>query len=254
MTKINRRNIQIVLGCLWFLDGALQLQHQMFTSAFATQVINPAVQGQATWISGPANFWVHMFLTHPAIFNSLIALTQLGLGVLILWRRTAKWGLVASVFWGLFVWSIGEGYGGLFTGQALLLSGAPGAALLYSIIGIGVLPTKSDNDRPADWLVYIWLTVWVGGTALMLQSAATSQNLSAMLASMAQGAPGWLGSLDLHAASLLISAGWILVPILILQIFAGLAAILSRRWRISGIWVGVVLSLIFWVVGQSLCG
>ena len=42
----NRRHLQIALGVLWLLDGALQAQAFMFTRGFAVHVIAPAGQGQ----------------------------------------------------------------------------------------------------------------------------------------------------------------------------------------------------------------
>ncbi|HTB49203.1 MAG TPA: hypothetical protein VK712_03915, partial [Verrucomicrobiae bacterium] len=60
--KITKRHIQIALGLLWLLDGALQLQHQMFTSAFANNVIAPAGQGQLGIVSGPIHLAVRIIL------------------------------------------------------------------------------------------------------------------------------------------------------------------------------------------------
>src|ERR1700685_4362951 len=45
------RGVQIALGLFWILDGLLQLQHQMFSKAFVTQVIAPASQGQPHFVS-----------------------------------------------------------------------------------------------------------------------------------------------------------------------------------------------------------
>ena len=120
--KITRRGIQIALGFLWLLDGALQLQPRMFTANFANNVIAPAAQGQPGFVSGPMHFFIHIFLLQPALFNTLVAITQLCIGALILYRRTAKFGLLSSVVWGLFVWYMGEGFSGLASGHTLLLN------------------------------------------------------------------------------------------------------------------------------------
>jgi hypothetical protein len=127
--RSSKRSIQVALGLLWLLDGLLQLQPRMFTSDFATQVITPAVQGQPRFVSGFMHIGLHIFLIHPALFNSIIALIQLGLGVLILWKPSRKHGLALSVVWALFVWSGGEGFGGIFSAHTSIAMGAPGAAL-----------------------------------------------------------------------------------------------------------------------------
>jgi len=258
--NITKRNIQIALGGLWFLDGALQLQHQMFTANFANDVITPAADGQPRFISGPMHFFIHVFLLQPVICNALIALVQLGLGVLILKKSTAKFGLTASIFWGLFVWYIGEGLGGLATGQTSLLIGAPGAALIYAIIALGVLPSApgddKDRSRPAVWLAFVWAILWLGGAVLQFVNGQnTTAELSSMIAGMADGAPGWLAALDIHTASFLQqhTGNWFIGMLIILQAIVGFCVLMRRRVRTAAIAIGIVVSLIFWVSGQS-CG
>lgn len=252
----NKRKVQIVLGLLWLLDGALQLQPKMFTAHFANDVIAPAAAGQPAFVSSPIHFMLHIFLLQPALFNTLIALTQLGIGALILWKRTVKLGLLGSIFWGLFVWYMGESLGGLFGGGASLLMGAPGAALLYSIISLGIWPTKSEDDRPAYWLAIVWAVLWLGGAALQVSGGQdTAAGLSAMIAGMASGAPGWLAALDTHVANFVQSQGsWLVVLLIILQALIGLVILTGRHLRAAAVALGIALSLIFWFVGQSLGG
>lgn len=123
--KINIRNLQIVLGLLWLLDGIFQLQPKMFTSAFAHNVIAPAAQGQPGFVYALMHFAVHLVLLQPAVFDVLFALIQLSLGALIIYKKTTKFGLMASAVWAFIVWSSGKGFDGIFSGHTLLLIGAP---------------------------------------------------------------------------------------------------------------------------------
>lgn len=255
---ITKRKVQLALGALWFIDGLLQLQHQMFTASFVNNVIAPAADGQPRFVNGGMHFGIHIFLLHPAIFNAFVALIQLGLGVLILWKRTARFGLIASVGWGLFVWYMGEGLGGLMSGQTSLLMGAPGAALLYAVIALGVLPAKSESSeeasRPASWLAYAWLILWLGGAVLQLVNGQnTAADLASMVRGMADGAPGWLAALDLHTANWLQSqSNWLILLLVTVQAAIGFLVLLPRYVRAGAITAGIILSLVFWVVGQSL--
>ncbi len=255
--KITRRTIQIPLGLLWLLDGALQLQRQMFTHNFATQVIGPNAQNQPLVIRGPIHFAVHTILLHPSLWDGFFALIQISLGILILIKRTTIYGLVGSVIWGLTVWYIGEGLGGLFNGHASLLMGAPGAALLYAIIALGVLPTKStknkDAMRPASWLTIVWAVIWLGGASLQLmQGQNTARGLSTMISSMASGAPGWLAALDNSVARHLASAGEsAIIGLVIVQALIGILILLPRPWRTLAVFSGSIVTLCFWSVGQA---
>lgn len=280
------------LGMLWLLDGALQLQHQMFTGSFATQVIAPAIQGQPEFVAGPMRFGMHLFLMHPAIFNALFALTQLGLGLLVLWKRTTKLGLLLSVPWGMIVWAFGEGYGGIFSGHTLLLMGAPGAVILYVLLALAVLPSKT-HKQTAYWLALIWLVIWIGGGVYQLLPGQNSTTeVASMIAGSVQGAPGWLASLDTHTAAAISTLGktngnrsvqpetsmdmtagqmthmsnqsyvssqsdpgglYILLFAMV-QFGIGIGVLFAGRWRASVIVLGIALSILFWVVGESLGG
>jgi len=293
MVRLSKRGVQIALGVLWLLDGALQFQHQMFTSSFATQVIAPAADGQPKLVSGPIHFGMHMFLLHPALFNTLFALTQLAIGALILWKRTAKLGLLGSVAWGLVVWAFGEGYGGIFSSHTLLLMGAPGAVILYVLLALAVLPSlASKRTQTAYWLVLVWLALWVGGGIYQLLPGQNSiPDVSSMIEMNAQGAPSWLATVDTHTVKAIDKlghghsrtyaqgdgmdmtmaqmthmtsepyvqtnadpGGLYILLFAVLQIAIGIGVLFGGVWRRKAVGLGIALSLVFWVVGQSLGG
>jgi hypothetical protein len=283
--KITRRGIQLSLGLLWLLDGVLQLQHQMFTASFANNVIAPVAQGQPIIVSGPIHSAVHILLMHPALFNTCFALIQLSLGALILWKRTSRSALITSVFWALLVWYLGEGLGGILSGHALLLMGAPGAAVIYGILAIGTLtlddkkPTAKNDLKPAAGLAVVWAVLWVGGAIYQLLPGQNNvSDVSAMISSNVSGAPGWLASLDIHTANVIQGIGnqtasmsgmhmsanqmanmptsqtsgyWFILLLASVQLLIGLAIFLSGRGRKIAVASGIVLSLVFWAVGQS---
>jgi hypothetical protein len=268
--RITRRGVQLALAFLWLLDGILQLQHQMFTSAFATQVIAPAAAGQPHFITAVIHFGIRVFLTHPAIWNALIAAVQLDIGLLLIWKRTIRLGLLCSVVWGLFVWYVGEGLGGIFSGHTELLMGAPGAALLYVILSLAVFP-KDETEKPkkeylfpAAWLAFVWAFVWVGGAIYQLLPGQNSvAGLASMIAGNASGAPGWLATLDMHTANVISGFAttnaqgncyWFILLLAILQLVIGFGVFAQKSTREFVLCMGIGLSIVCWVVGQSLGG
>ena len=272
MIYLSRRKIQIVLGVLWVLDGLLQLQPKMFTSAFMTQVIEPAQAGQPFFVHDPIQLGINIFLLHPAVFNSFIVITQLAIGLLILFKQTTKYGLWLSILWGAFVWYIGEAAAGLFSGHSSLLIGLPGAVLIYAVIALAVIPRKDDDKKPADhWLVFVWSIIWVVGTLYQLLPGQNSVNwLRTTIKMNASGAPSWLAFIDNHVATLLnhlganmahsqsmmnSSSGYLFIGLIAcLQLFIGLGVYLSNNFRQLAIILGIILSLFYWIVGQSLGG
>jgi hypothetical protein len=162
--RISRRDLQVGLGLLWLLDGALQAQPFMFTRDFATQVIAPNGQGQPGFVSEPIHWAADVIAAQPVAWNVAFAGIQLLLGVGLLVRRTSLLALAASIAWGLGVWYFGEGLGELTSGDASLSAGSPGAALLLAILAAAAWPADdASRESPAPWLPFAWAVVWVGG-------------------------------------------------------------------------------------------
>lgn len=141
---LSRKALQRILGLLWLIDGLLQLQPLMFTGNMINSIMKPMLQGQPGLIEPSLRFIVNQTTLHLALVNVLIAVVQifLGLGFLLLSDRWLKEVLIVSIVWALIVWYGGEGMNMLFTGTASVLTGAPGAVLLYPLLGFAIYPRK----------------------------------------------------------------------------------------------------------------
>lgn len=220
---ITRRRLQIALGVFWLIDGALQAQPFMFTRAFATQVIAATGQGQPGFVAAPVHRASTVIAAHPAAWNIPFVAIQLALGAGLLLRRTAKAALAASIAWALGVWYLGEGLSGLASGQASLLTGAPGSALLLAVLAAAAWPTREGScEAPASWLPVAWAAVWMGG---------------AVLQSLPQNQGTTIPSELLVIAEYLIGAG-----------------ALIRRTRVAAAALGAAMALVFWATTQTFGG
>jgi hypothetical protein len=152
---LSRKTLQRVLGVLWLIDGLLQLQPLMFTGNMINGIMRPMLQGQPEIFEPSLQFIVNQTSLHLVEVNLLIAVVQvlLGLGFLFLPDRWVKELVIASFVWAFIVWYGGEGMSILLTGTGSVLSGAPGAVLLYPLLGLAVYPRKrskaSSNDAAA---------------------------------------------------------------------------------------------------------
>ncbi|MEA2467061.1 MAG: hypothetical protein QOJ57_1187 [Thermoleophilaceae bacterium] len=220
---ITRRHLQVALGVLWLLDGVLQAQSFMFTRGFATQVIAPVGQGQPGFVSDPVHGVATVIAAHPVAWNIPFAVIQILLGVGLLVPRTARVTLAVSIAWALGVWYLGEGLSGLASGQASLITGAPGSALLYAVLAAAAWPRgDSSREGPASWLPLAWAVVWLG---------------AAVFQAMPDQAP-------VH--------GWLLVTLLVAAEYLIGVGALAHRTRVPAVALGLVLALVFWVFGQDL--
>jgi hypothetical protein len=248
--RITRRHLQIALGLLWLLDGALQLQPFMLGTGFARQVIAPTAAGQPHFVAGPVQWGANIIAAHPVAWDVPFAVVQLLIGLALLVPRTARLALAASLPWSLGVWFFGEGLAGLASGHASLLTGAPGSVLLYGVLALAAWPEgDASHEAPARWLPLAWAVLWVGGAIFQ---ALPGQNTGAAVAgAINNGAPGWLGRLDASVAGWTTRHGTTaVVALVVAEALIGLAA-LYRKTRAPAVAAGFVLALAIWVVGQD---
>jgi hypothetical protein len=253
---MTRRHLQVALGLLWLVAGALQTQRFMFTRGFAIQVIAPAGQGQPAFVSEPIHWVSTMIAAHPVAWNVPFAGIQLLLGAGLLVPRTARLALAASIGWGLGVWYLGEGLSGLASGHASLISGAPGSALLYAVLAAAAWPHRDGSrEAPAAWLPAAWAVVWAGAALFQaLPGQNSGRAVAGALSAGTAGAPAWLAGVANSAGGWAGRHGLLTVILLVaVEALIGVGA-LGRRTRIPAVTLGLALTIDFWVLGQHLGG
>ncbi|KPV43758.1 hypothetical protein [Alicyclobacillus ferrooxydans] len=240
---ISRRVVQTLLGLVWLIDGLLQLKPQMFTSAFLKQVILPTGEGEPHWVTAVVNWGASLTAPHIAMWNTLFALVQILIGLALIVNFKLRSTITASVVWSLTVWVFGEGFGQLFTGQSLLLTGAPGAVLIYALIGVAIWP---DSRQKSEWKPggirfarFSLAGLFLLGAVLHLQGAyLTGEGLSQAVAWP------WL--------SKVIAMNGTVASLVFAAIELVLSVFLAFRIRIRAtVWVSMVLSFLFWWAGQA---
>lgn len=181
---LSRAWLRRILGLLWLIDGLLQLQPQMFTMNMVNGVMRPMLEGQPGPVEANLQLIVQITTAHLTAVNLLIAVVQIILGIWFLTGFAVEWAVIVSLVWALVVWYGGEGLSMLLTGQASILVGAPGAVLLYPLLGFAVYPrrlskkeiakdgqarTREDGLLTRLQLRYILAGFWVFGALLQLQ-------------------------------------------------------------------------------------
>ena len=251
--RITRRHLQVSLGSLWLFDGALQCQPIMFSREFTRQLLAPAGVVQPTAFAEPLRAVQALVSAHPALGNGVFVLIQIILGLGLLSRRFTRTALAASMVWALAVWIVGERLGGLATG-ATLLTGAPGAALLYAVIAILAWPTRGrqGDDRPSWLALPAWSTLWFVGAGLQLINGNNSStSITMMLRAAQSSAPDWIAGIDRHLVGLRIPS-WTAAGVIALYVLVATWAMVPGRTRQLSIGIGVFISLTGWLLFQGL--
>jgi hypothetical protein len=253
-----RRVLQLTLAAIWLLDAVLQYQSFMFTKAFG-QMLAATAQGNPAVIAAPITWDARLVEHHVTALNTVFATIQLVLAIGIAWRPTVRLALGASVAWAVGVWWFGEGLGGVLSGAANPVTGAPGAVILYALLAVLLWPANRGAPCTAARAVGVpiaralWLVLWASLAYFALQPANRApQALHDMIAAMAGGEPGWLAAIEKASAALLAHQG--------LAASAGLAAAfaliavgvyLPDRPARAVLVLAIVTAVVIWVIGEA---
>lgn len=249
-----RRRLQIALGLVWLVDGALQLQPFMFTRSFVTQIVAPNTAGQPGFVAWPIKLAEHLIEPRVALFNAFAAALQIAIGLGLLYRPAVKVALAGSLAWALSVWWIGEGLGGLFTGDASPLTGAPGPALLYAFAAVLLWPATADRVRGGSSALAGWMLLWVGSAVLWLLPANRSPASTHDQIVSAPSGAGWLSRAEANVAGAAGSHG-LLIAITAAAVSAAIGiSMLRKRAAPLSLVLTAALALVYLVVGQGLGG
>ncbi len=265
-----RRVLQLSLAGLWLLDGVLQIQVFMFSHGFADSVAD-AAGGNPAAVAGPVRWTSGLIGAHGALVTIAIAVVEVLIGLGIAWRPTVRLALGASVAWALGVWWLGEGFGGLFTPDANVIAGAPGAVIIYAMLAVVLWPAgvrarsagatgsaaaggSAVASGPAA--TALWLLLWGGLAVLSLsQAVAAPGALGQSLADMAGGQPRWLASADSALAALLGHHG-ATASLAFAAVLAVIAASVFLPMPARRLVLGAAAALVvlLWTVGQAFGG
>ena len=161
------------------------------------------------------------------------------------------------------VWWFGEGFGGLTsTTLPSPLMGAPGGVILYALVGLLVYPTSKQEGRsPADrgplgdrGGLFVWSGLWLLSAGLWLVNVNRAKEAThEMIHAMAQASPHWLakfqGSVGSHTQG---HGSTLAVALAIVSLAVAIGVWTRLRW--PALVAGIVVSLAYWVFGQSLGG
>ena len=264
-----RAIIRIGFGILWIFDAILQGQPGM-PAGLPSHVLAPAADGSPGWVRDLVSWAGTGWSQHPVQDGVAAVWIQLGIGVWLLAAargRPSRAAGLACAGWGLVVWVFGEAFGGMLGSGQSLLTGAPGAALLYAAGGLLVALPARYWWSPR--LGRLWLRVLgVGLAAAALLQAWPGRGywqgtaaggrpgpLAAMAASMsATPQPGFLARLVAGFGSLASAHGFAVNLVSVIALAAGAAALLAGPARVvrPAVLMLTVFFLADWVLVQDL--
>ena len=249
-----RRAALSVLGLIWLLDGALQFQPFMYGSGFI-ELLTGTGAGQPPWLHDSITWAATTLAQHQIVGNTLCALIQVLIGLGLLYRRTEKPALALSFVWTLVVWWFGEAFGMLFMTMASPLTGAPGAVLLYAIVGAILWPTpRAGGLLGVRGAKTVWAVVWLVTAWLWLEAPSSGANAVSDAINAAPSGMSWLSTVQYWVAGWTKGAGLPIAVVLALASAAiGIAVAAGWRPRVF-LALAITLNVAYWVLGQGFGG
>jgi hypothetical protein len=249
-----RRAILSALGLIWLLDGALQLQPFMYSNGFV-EMLRDNATGQPLWLESSIKWSAHILQRDLTAWNTIFALTQIMIGLGLLYRPTVKPALVLSFAWAFIVWWFAEAFGMLFMMMAGPLTGAPGAVLLYALIGLAVWPAR----RPGGLLGLrgartAWAALWLFMGWLWLEPQNSSPGAIAAAIKGAPSGMGWLSSVQ-HWAATAANGRGLPIALVLALLSAVIGVAVAVNWHAKPfVIVAIALNLVYWMLGQGFGG
>lgn len=247
-----------MLAGLWILDGLLQLLPRMYTMFMVQSVLRPPTIGEPTWLAHLTQAILVLGTARLGAFNLTLAAIQVGLGLALLIRgRDRSWPHWLSLIWCVCVWIFGEAFGGLLTGQASLVTGAPGSVALYAVLTWAAWPLRPPSDdlpgRRRGVTAALASTWTLGAILQAFPVFFTASGLSQLLLGNANSdQPAWLNALMRWGAAHLAAD----------PLSANILLIAAMALTAVGIWMGgwprrvallasAAFAVLLWVFGQA---
>ncbi len=255
----SQKFLRRILGILWLVDAVLQVQPQMFTTNMINSVLLPTLSSQPAPIAASLHAITVMISQHLLFFNLLIAIVQAEIGIFLIAGLWVRGTVVLSIVWAFIVWYGGEGMNMLLTGQASVLTGAPGAVLLYPLLGLLIYPRKgSSAAKSTEGLIarvhfrLVLAGFWVFAALLQVQPFWWQPGQIAATVSAMTG----MGKLNAVLVDpIMVPLARLMVPlevplnIALIVLFLGLGiglALAKTRWMPPLLVLSILFSLLIW--------
>ncbi len=245
--------IRIVFGSLWLFDGILQIQPEM-SFGFAPFILIPALNALPAPLQPLAHPIILLWTANASLVDALSAVLQIFLGMALLLLRSRRYVApiaAISFVWSIAIWIFGESLGSPGLGMSIL-TGFPGAALLYAISSL-VLFANISPARELNIIRFTFVALFI--ISFFLQALPANGYWESGSIAAVTGPysfiyqPNFLSYIIFNAAEILshYNFAWNLLLTLVL-LSVGVAWIIKPR---AASFASIFLTAIIWFVGQD---
>ena len=124
---------RLAFGVIWGIDAYLKWQPGFRHTYIAN--LKMIAQGQPSFLHGWFHFWITVQSSAPLVFATLVGVLESSLCLVLLLGVARRVGYTVGAFYALFLWAVGEGFGGPY------MSGSTdiGTGIIYTMLFIALL-------------------------------------------------------------------------------------------------------------------
>jgi nitrite reductase (NO-forming) len=146
--------LRMAFGVIWAVDASLKWQ-PAFQANFQ-QILSGVAKGQPGFLGWWFGLWEFVVSGRAPIFAILTASTETYLAVALLTGFARKSTYMVGILYGLFIWSVAEGFGGPYMPGTTT---DVGAAIIYSLVFIALMLVDAGRfsvDRLIEKRIPAW--------------------------------------------------------------------------------------------------
>ncbi len=246
----------------WFVDGLLKFRPGLADRGEEAYSFAMTAMGSPVPIARAILDVGRLLLQHPGLWWGL-GVVELAIGIALVMGRVTRVALAASALLAMLIWVLGEGFEGLSAGATSIVTGFPGAALLYAILAVLIWPRSLPDDRATAARSFlggigarlVWALLWLGAAAVQLRPQVGPGALDSTLFIASHEEPPVLAGMDRAALGWLSFAHevWLSAAVGALCALLALMVALDVLPRLA-LGAAIALNLVFWLVGQNFGG
>lgn len=246
----------------WLADGLLKFEPGLADRGQETYSFAMTAMGTPSAVARVILHVGRLLVQHPALWWG-IGLVELVIGAAMVTGWAVRTTLAVSIAWALSIWVLGEGFEGLSAGATSIVTGFPGAALLYAFLALLLWPSKRGADtsvaagRPPGraGAKAVWAVVWLGAAIVQLRPQVGPGAFDSVLFISAREEPFPLAQMDRGVLGWLSLSHelWLSAVVTVLCALIAGTVLVDIVPRLA-LGTAIAFSLVVWLVGQDLGG
>lgn len=124
---------RLAFGVIWAIDAYLKwlpgFRHTFISS------LKQEAQGQPAFLHGWFHFWISVQSSAPLLFATLTGIAESALALVLLLGVARRVGYTVGAVYALFIWAVGEGFGGPYVAGATDI----GTGIVYTMLFLALL-------------------------------------------------------------------------------------------------------------------